>query len=243
MSRRACRRASCRLDDRRIVVVVVRARLHHPPPRSRRALPVRPARTPRSLVGDVGRGRTSRAQAQEGARRSTPPRPRSARSLPAHRLPPPPPRAPPPTFSRLPVALGRYRRDRLDPALSPPPRPPPPPSPPHPSLSSSDPGRRRLVQARRSGSARHRRRVRSRRRGRRLRRVRRRGRRARPLQPHSCNVLLHLCAGGVATAGGYGAPSEASPRQSPVPSRAEVHPERANAVFNHMVAENVPRTR
>jgi proteinaceous RNase P len=27
-----------------------------------------------------------------------------------------------------------------------------------------------------------------------------------------------------------------------VPSRAEVHPERANAVFNHMVAENVPRT-
>ena len=229
-----------------IVVVVVRARLHHPPP----PLAARTPRSPRAHSPFARRRCRTRANlAGASARRcaafDASPRRRSARSRPPpRRPPPPPPRAPPPTFSRLPVALGRYRRDRLDPALSPPPPPhslplpplPPPPSPP--PIQGGDGSSKPGAQARRDIDA-----------------ACARGDAAAafaafdaavaeraPLQPHSCNVLLHLCAGGVATAGGYGAPSEASPRQSPVPSRAEVHPERANAVFNHMVAENVPRT-
>ena len=59
-----------------------------------------------------------------------------------------------------------------------------------------------------------------------------------PLQPHSCNVLLHLCSGGV-TGGNYDAAPEA---KAVVPPRDAVHPERANAIFNHMVANDIPRT-
>ena len=59
-----------------------------------------------------------------------------------------------------------------------------------------------------------------------------------PLQPHSCNVLLHLCSGGV-TGGTYDAAPET---KAVVPPRDAVHPERANAIFNHMVANDIPRT-
>ena len=59
-----------------------------------------------------------------------------------------------------------------------------------------------------------------------------------PLQPHSCNVLLHLCSGGV-TGGTYDAAPET---KAAVPPRDAVHPERANAIFNHMVANDIPRT-
>lgn len=71
-----------------------------------------------------------------------------------------------------------------------------------------------------------------------------------PLQPHSCNVLLHLCAGGTHTSekGAYpadaqenGSPDRPPPRVA-VPSRDAVFPERANAVFNYMVENDVQRT-
>ena len=194
-------------------------------------------------MSDAGEPRGRKRKKVRGVRRLPAP---ALRAVPPRSSspPPPPPRAPPPTFSRLPVALGRYRRDRLDPALSPPPPPhslplpplSPPPSPP--PIQGGDGSSKPGAQARRDIDA-----------------ACARGDAAAafaafdaavaeraPLQPHSCNVLLHLCAGGVATAGGYGALSEPPPRTHPVPSRAEVHPERANAVFNHMVAENVPRT-
>ena len=72
------------------------------------------------------------------------------------------------------------------------------------------------------------------------------------LAPHSCNVLLHLCAGGVHTSekGVYPAEDknvgssdkEKPPSNAAVPSRDAVFPERANDVFNYMVRCDVPRT-
>lgn len=66
-----------------------------------------------------------------------------------------------------------------------------------------------------------------------------------PLQPHSCNVLLHLCSGGVTGGnydGGGGADAAAQAAKVVVPRRDAVHPERANAIFNYMMANDVPRT-
>ena len=58
-----------------------------------------------------------------------------------------------------------------------------------------------------------------------------------PLQPHSCNVLLHLCSGGSPAV-----PTTPPRRPKPcVPPCDAVHPERANAIFNHMVANDIPR--
>ena len=62
-----------------------------------------------------------------------------------------------------------------------------------------------------------------------------------PLQPHTCNVLLHLCSGG--TTGGSFDGSEANAAAKViVPSLDAVHPERANTIFNYMIANDVPRT-
>ena len=71
-----------------------------------------------------------------------------------------------------------------------------------------------------------------------------------PLQPHSCNVLLHLCAGGAHNSekGAYtadaeeNASSDKAPSRVTLPSRDAVFPERANAVFDYMVRHDVPRT-
>lgn len=66
-----------------------------------------------------------------------------------------------------------------------------------------------------------------------------------PLQPHSCNVLLHLCSGGITGGnydGGGGADAAAQAAKVVVPRRDAVHPERANAIFNYMMANDVPRT-
>lgn len=69
-----------------------------------------------------------------------------------------------------------------------------------------------------------------------------------PLQPHSFNVLLHLCSGGT-TGGNYGKDDAASNNDvaAPqakvvVPSADAVHAERANAIFNKMVTLDIPRT-
>ena len=70
-----------------------------------------------------------------------------------------------------------------------------------------------------------------------------------PLQPHSFNVLLHLCSGGT-TGGNYGkddAPTTNGDAPAPtakvvVPSADAVHAERANAIFNKMVTLDIPRT-
>jgi proteinaceous RNase P len=66
------------------------------------------------------------------------------------------------------------------------------------------------------------------------------------LQPHSCNVLLHLCSGGV-TGGNYDggsadADTAAQAAKVVIPAREAVHPERANTIFNYMMSNDVPRT-
>ena len=62
-----------------------------------------------------------------------------------------------------------------------------------------------------------------------------------PLTPHSCNVLLHLCAGGNVVSQDETYATDDAPKPV-VPDAASVHPERANVVFNHMVSHDIQRT-
>lgn len=64
-----------------------------------------------------------------------------------------------------------------------------------------------------------------------------------PLQPHSCNVLLHLCAGGNVSGIAYEKGQDDDTAQKAViPDRNSIHSERANKVFNHMVSNDIQRT-